>query len=84
MMRQNTGIKNTLFRKFIKSKHIFKFSYKHIFPVQGSTWVNLFQFCLLIIDLLKIEGLSLPITGTKLAYANFPVQLKFRGLPVLS
>ena len=43
------------------------------------------QFYLLIIDTLKLEeglGLPIPITGTKLAYVNFPVQLEFRGFTV--
>ena len=53
--------------------------------IQGNSWVNLIQFYLLIIDMLRLEeGLSLPIPipGTKLAYVNFPVQLKFRGFTV--
>ena len=29
--------------------------------------------------MLKLEGLGLPIPITKLAYVNFPVQLKFCG-----
>ena len=51
--------------------------------VQGSTWVNLIQFYLLIIDMLKlVGGLGLPIPITKLAYVNFPVQLEFQGFTV--
>ena len=51
--------------------------------VQGSTWVNLIEFYLVIIDMLKlVEGLGLPIPITKLAYVNFPVQLEFEGFTV--
>ena len=32
--------------------------------------------------MLKLEGLGLPISVTKLTYVNFPVQLKFRGFTV--
>ena len=53
--------------------------------LESRAWVNLIHFHLLITDMLKLEvglGLPIPITGTKIAYVNFPVHLKFRGFMV--